>query len=313
MVKTTKKTYYKAFGLAIQSEMLLPELPNIHVKESTVNVNVEFSDLTKLWEDIGVPGKFVVQDQSVLFKIENTAIFCIHKGERVIVSPIIGADEDKIRLYILGSCMGIILMQRNTLPLHGSAIAIGDKVYAFIGDSGAGKSTLASAFLKKGYKILSDDVIAVSLSENNEPIVYPAYPQQKLWENSLNKFGMDSNDYLPLFERETKFSVPVASHFHHEPLPLAGIFELKKTGEADIDIAPVNRLERLQILYQHTYRNFLIPRLGLMDWHFHTITKFANQIAVFRLGRPETKFTAHQLTSLILDTIHKGELIHDYQ
>ena len=75
------------------------------------------------------------------------------------------ADEDKIRLYILGTCMGALLMQRKILPLHGSAIAIDGKAYAFVGDSGAGKSTLASAFLSKGYKLLSDDVIAVSLSE----------------------------------------------------------------------------------------------------------------------------------------------------
>ena len=36
-------------------------------------------------------------------------------------------DEDIIRLYILGTCMGAILMQRKILPLHGSAIAINGK------------------------------------------------------------------------------------------------------------------------------------------------------------------------------------------
>ena len=54
-------------------------------------------------------------------------------------------------------------MQRKVLPLHGSAIAINGKAYAIIGDSGAGKSTLALAFLNRGYRLLTDDVIAVSL------------------------------------------------------------------------------------------------------------------------------------------------------
>ena len=76
-------------------------------------------------------------------------------------------DEDVIRLYILGTCMGAILMQRKILPLHGSAIEIDGKAYAIVGDSGAGKSTLASAFLKQGYQLVSDDVIAVSLSQEN--------------------------------------------------------------------------------------------------------------------------------------------------
>ena len=44
---------------------------------------------------------------------------------------------------------------------------------------------LASAFLNRGYQLLSDDVIAVSLSqEESIPFVTPSYPQQKLWQES---------------------------------------------------------------------------------------------------------------------------------
>ena len=116
--------------------------------------------------------------------------------------------------------MGILLMQRRILPLHGSAIAIDGKAYVFIGESGAGKSTIASSFMKKGYQLLSDDVIAVSLLDGDKPWVIPAYPQQKLWQDSLNHFGMKTNDYMPLFDRETKYSVPVAEQFYNKPLPL---------------------------------------------------------------------------------------------
>ena len=50
-----------------------------------------------------------------------------------IVSPLKRYDEDVIRLYILGTCMGAILMQRRIFPLHGSAVAINGKAYAFVG------------------------------------------------------------------------------------------------------------------------------------------------------------------------------------
>ena len=126
---------------------------------------------------------------------------------------------DAIRLYVLGTCMGAILMQRKTLPLHGSVIAIDGKAYAIVGDSGAGKSTLASAFLKRGFQLLTDDVIAVSFSEEGIPFVTPSYPQQKLWSESLDHFGMESNNYQPLIDREDKFAIPVVlslskSHSH---------------------------------------------------------------------------------------------------
>ena len=75
--------------------------------------------------------------------------------------------------------MGAILMQRRLLPLHGSAIAINGKAYAIVGDSGAGKSTLASAFLNKGYQLISDDVIAVSLSQENHSYCYSSISTAK--------------------------------------------------------------------------------------------------------------------------------------
>ena len=62
---------------------------------------------------------------------------------------------------------GCNINAKKNFPLHGSAIAIDGKAYAIVGDSGAGKSTLASAFLNQGYQLLSDDVIAVSLSKKN--------------------------------------------------------------------------------------------------------------------------------------------------
>ena len=34
---------------------------------------------------------------------------------------------------------------------------------------------------------------------------------------------MEATNYRPLFERETKYAVPVNSQFFTEPLPLAGV------------------------------------------------------------------------------------------
>jgi ABC-type dipeptide/oligopeptide/nickel transport system ATPase component len=182
--------------------------------------------------------------------------------------------------------MGAILMQRKILPIHGSAVAIDGKAYAIVGDSGAGKSTLASAFLKRGYKLMSDDVIPVTLNNEHIPIVTPSYPQQKLWLESLNHFEMDSNNYQPLIVREDKFAVPVQDQFITEQLPLAGVFELIKGENDEIDIKPIPSLQRFYKLYHHTYRNFFIQKSGLMDWHFNTSAKMIKKIEFFQLRRP---------------------------
>ena len=284
----------------------MPELPKILGKEEKIDIIIELADLKDLWNELAGPNPyFIVKENLVMFKIPNSGTYCIENGNKIIVSPINGSKEDHIRLYILGSCMGALLMQRKILPLHGSAIAINGKAYAIVGDSGAGKSTLASALLNKGYQLLSDDVIPVSLSSQNIPMVTPAYPQQKLWEESLNAFGMKSNNYRPIFDRETKFAIPVISQFSSQSLPLAGVFELVKTEADEIGIEPILNLQRLHTLYYHTYRNFFIDRLGLREWHFHMIASCVNKIQMYQLQRPINQFTANDLTTLILNTIHK--------
>lgn len=312
MIHTVKKEIYKAFGLALLSEIPLPELPQVSNYENQVDVKIETADLSQLWGELSSPKSvFVVEEELIMFQIPETATFCIQNGEKIIVSPMEGSDQDKIRLYILGTCMGALLMQRKILPLHGSAIAINGKAYVFIGRSGAGKSTLASALLSKGYQLLSDDVIAVSLSEDKIPFVTPSYPQQKLWKESLDQFGMKTTHYQPLFERETKYAVPVSSNFFNESLPLAGVFELVKTENENVEIQRIEGLERLRTLLRHTYRNSLIPRLGMMEWHFMNSTNIVNKVEMFQLRRPISKFTAHDLVSTVLESL-KEEEKNDY-
>ncbi|BCC54222.1 aldolase [Bacillus paranthracis] len=314
MIKTTKTNMYKVFGLRVLSEIQLPELPRINEQEETREVIIRTADLFQKWSEFtNTEQNFVVDKNVVMIRIPDTAIFSIQEGKQIIVSPMGNTCEDKIRLYILGICMGALLMQRGILPLHGSAINIDGKVYAILGNSGAGKSTLAAAFLSKGYTLLSDDVIAVTVSADKTPIVIPSYPQQKLWAESLNAFGMGTASYNPLFERETKYAVPVQSHFFSEPLPLAGVIELTKTEDENVELIRMEGLERLRTLFFHTFRKFLVTQLKLTEWHFTTSTSVINKVDMFHLKRPNNRFTAHELVSIILKTIHGGVIDDVYR
>lgn len=308
MIKVENKIIYKAFGLSIISEIPLPQLPQIGIEvESNINIVITKEDLTKKWSEL-VKGDsvFFIQENIIMYKFWDIAIFAIQDGMRITVSPLREFDEDTAGIVILGTCMGAILMQRKILPLHGSAIAINGKAYAIVGESGAGKSTLSLAFLNKGYNLLTDDVISVSLKDDI-PYVTPSYPQQKLWRDSLTRFGIKPDDYKSLLGRENKFCVPVSSNFISDPLPLAGVIELVKADSEDCSILPIENLKRFYTLFYHTYRNFFIQRSGLMDWHFQISTKILKQIELYQLQRPTLGFSASQLASKILTTINKGE------
>jgi hypothetical protein len=306
-METKHKVTYKAFGFSITSQIDFPDLPLIESFFDIPDIEIVNGDLSKHKLELeNKPYYHMVQDNQVLFYIPDAAFFSVRDGNKITFSPEDNADGDLLRLYLLGTCMGIVLMQRRILPLHGSTVEINGKAYAFIGDSGAGKSTLASAFIKKGYSLVSDDVIPVSIYRDY-PVVTPSYPQQKLWQESLYEFGMDSSNYRPIFDRETKFNVPIHDQFVAEPLPLAGIFELSKKENGEIQLLQIGKLECLNILLLNTYRNFLIPRLGILDWHLSISTKVIKHVDIYKLHRPNNGFTANDLVNMVLSTIKKED------
>ncbi|MGI8384799.1 aldolase [Robertmurraya sp. P23] len=304
-MKTIQSTVYGGFGLVFSSEIELPELMKIDVDQTSIDIKIEIMDLKDSWNNFKVSNRFcLVEDQVVWIYIPDTAIFCIKNGNNIVVSPLKLGEEDRLRLYILGSCMGALLLQRGILPLHGSAISINNKAYGIVGDSGAGKSTLAAALLSKGYSLLSDDIIPISLLDN-KPMVTPAYPQQKLWKESLDVFSVDTNQFSSIFDRETKFIVPVSSHFHSEPLELGGIFELVKGKEDSVALRQIHKLEQIKKLYDHTFRQFLVERLNIQEWHFRLTASVASVTSMYQLQRPTNRLTINDLTELILNTIDK--------
>ncbi|MGD7044470.1 HPr kinase/phosphorylase [Jeotgalibacillus proteolyticus] len=308
MEECTAAYRYQAFGLSISSEVEIQELPAATMLHT--DVYIARKSLRSRWENRPADQKyFYIKEDFVMFEIEDTAIFLIENGSHIYVDAFHDSKHDQVCLYLLGTCMGSILMQRKILPLHGSAVAIDGKVYAIVGDSGAGKSTLAAAFLRRGYKLLSDDVIPVTVTEQGIPLVTPAYPQQKLWIESLDQFGMDSAHLRPIIQRETKFAVPVTDQFLNERLPLAGVIELVKTDEDIITLQPIHKLHRFQLIFAHTYRKSFIERLGLVEWHFTLSARMLNQLSLYQLKRPVQSFTANELADLILSTIQK-ESVH---
>jgi hypothetical protein len=312
MVSAVEQTVYKAFGMRLSSAIPLPELSvSVNSEENeSADVVIETAASNRLWEELEQCGdNFVFKDNRFLFLIPETAVFCIEgDGNKITVAPLPGADLEKVRVYLLGTCFGSLLMIRKLLPLHGSAVEIGGKAYAFLGDSGAGKSTLAAAFVGMGHRLVSDDVIAVTLAGGDgSPVVMPSYPQQKLWQESIDRLGMESGNYRTIYRETTKFAVPVSSSFCSGPVPLAGVFELVKSEGNAVSICSLPNLERLRIMLLHTYRNMLIRRLGLEQWHFSISTAIANEIPVYQLRRPAEGFTAHRLAEEIIRTIEKGE------
>jgi hypothetical protein len=122
-------------------------------------------------------------------------------------------------------------------------VAVHDRVAVFVGPAGAGKSTTAATFARKGFAVLSDDIVAV-IERDKSFCVLPAYPHLSLWPDSVQMlFG--SPDALPRFtldwEKRCLSLGTSETQFESRILPLAAIYLL-----AERSFAPVSSIVALR-------------------------------------------------------------------
>jgi hypothetical protein len=92
--------------------------------------------------------------------------FAVQGGHTVFVAAAKHYNADDISLYINGSCMGAIAIQRGHVPLHISGVQLGNHMIAISGESGAGKSTMAALLATRGLAHFTDDVGVVDPAQD---------------------------------------------------------------------------------------------------------------------------------------------------
>jgi hypothetical protein len=67
--------------------------------------------------------------------------------------------------YLVGPVLGFALRLRGELAIHATAVQVGADALAIVGPHGAGKSTTAAAFARRGFPVLTDDILRVTQDE----------------------------------------------------------------------------------------------------------------------------------------------------
>ena len=104
--------------------------------------------------------------------------FRVRQGRDVLIHPAGDADEQVLRLFLLGPVLAVLLHQRGRLVLHASGVALDGCAVAFLGGSGWGKSTLAGLLHRRGHRFLTDDVLPVDVERGRT--VAPGIPELKV-------------------------------------------------------------------------------------------------------------------------------------
>ncbi|MEO1672045.1 MAG: hypothetical protein AAFR77_14890 [Cyanobacteria bacterium J06631_2] len=222
---------YSAYGLTIKSDLLLPELRSGN-KEDTIDLYIKQGSipLPKLQptpiQRQGVTACFGGDAKRPYLHWSGVATFYVPSKNTLIVQPEkADIEPELLNLYILSEALGLILYQQGYLLLHGSAIKVKGKVVVFAGAAGAGKSTTAAAFARLGYPILGDDMVAMKLAPGGKVMVYPGYPQVKVWSPTVQGLNLQGENLAVLFPGSKK-QLLRPRKFLTEPCVLAHCFIL---------------------------------------------------------------------------------------
>ena len=286
---------YMAYGLTIRSDYKLPPLNTAN--SDKIDLIVQKGEVSP--NGISSPTKstdyYQTAPSDLWLDIEDVARFLVTDGSKVIVDAYEGADEQSIRLFLLGSCFGAALHQRHQLVIHGNAIRFGDSCVIFAGDSGNGKSTLAAALHQRGYEVLADDLAVID--KNNE--VQPGYPQMKLWEDSAKRLGIDVSKLKKILYHESKYALPIRDGFCNIALPLRAIYLLDVHDEPSFIFQPLKGFEKFSPLQDNTYRINFLEGFGLQSSHLKRCSELANHTEITRIHRPSNSFQIDELVKHI--------------
>lgn len=303
--------FYKIYNLIIRSELLLnSSLIISNPIENNYDVEILFGEITKDDEKLLYNyGIFKYYENRISITIKDVASYDIINGRKIVIEPVENADINEISKYTCGSCLGLLLLQRNTIALHGGALCINDSGVVISGNIGAGKSTLVANFINMGYPFLSDDVSAIIRSENNKNYITHSFPQQKLCKNTALSLGYDLSKLYQIDKIKDKYYSPIISNFSTTPCEFKYFFYISCGNYPKLDIKEVIGVEKFQTILSNIYRIEVVPKKLLSPTYVKKCMDLSKNIKMFKINRPKNIDTLCEITSLILDSINNERSI----
>jgi hypothetical protein len=271
-------TNYRTYGFCVASSFVLPELVR---DECAYDVQIRRGAAGH------VPNATVNEDghevsvDDVLLSFPRVGAFRIRGGREIVVEPLPGVDEAVVRLSLLGPALAVLLHQRGFLVLHASCVVMDGVAVAFLGDSKWGKSTTAAALYRSGRPLVADDVLAVDLRPGS-PTVRPAFPQVKLWPESVAALGIDPEELRMIHPALEKRAFRAQVGFGDDDLPLARMYVLSDGPEVRVEA--LDEQDAFVELIRHSYAASLLRDSGTETAHFGQCTSLARAGLVRRLA-----------------------------
>lgn len=295
--------HHKLYGLLLASNEALPGIPVLSGADRAPDLEIYLESSLPQLDACSAPEPFYVSaakdengdpvlrvasldgGQCLLLRYSDGTRFAIDLDAKTVHAdwPSALTLEDASS-YLIGPVLGLILRLRGTIPLHASAVAVGDHAIAIAGPAGAGKSTTAAVLAKSGYRMISDDVVALQ-EEASKFVVPPGYPRVNLWSDSVQAVAGSELNLPRICPTVDKRFLPLDpdKQFETRHLPLAAIYVLDGRMEGPVEpvLKPLSGAEALVAILANTYMNHL-PHRENRRREFELLGRVVSRIPVMR-------------------------------
>jgi hypothetical protein len=222
---------YQAFGLTIHSEVILDEL-RPHQLDAAADVTIKYVSFGRELPSLETGVFFNYEsDRGVEMVWPDVAAFRVIGDNIIEVEPYPNTPPHFLAFPILGPVFAWILYKRGYFVLHASGLNIDGHCISFLGDKLAGKSTTAAAFLRRGGKLVTDDLLALQLDTAGLPIVQPAFAQVKLADDAASMISIEGSEALPLVVEGFLKRQHRLDKMYTDPIVLDRVFVLERGAE----------------------------------------------------------------------------------
>lgn len=295
---------YTGYGLRVDSELALPDLGSElsgPAATGPADVVIRCGPVAAPGPDAAVlPLGMWADGDRIGLDVPDVGRYCATAGREITVDPLPGVADDVVRLFLLGTAFGALMIQRGHLVLHGNAFRVGDACAVVLGHSGAGKSTLAAEMHRRGHDVLSDDVVPI----DDAGRALPGWPRLKLWQDALDRIGLHDHDLRPVRDAYDKYHLPLDDRPPLPPLPVRWLYVLDR-HDGPLQVTPINGAAVFTTLHEHSYRNELLVGEHRRT-HLARSAALAATTRLARVDRPRGIDSVVASADAILDDIRLG-------
>ena len=227
-------------------------------------------------------------------------------GREIKAHPLGNASLASFYTYLLGQAISFALLKQGIEQFHATVLTIEGRAFALTGDCGRGKSTLASALLRKGARLLVDDMLVLR-PKNGDFIAYPGAPALKLRADSARATGFSARRTVRTSPLVEKGIFPV-SDAEKEPVPLRHIYSLTAPN-LRTKSTRIRRCAPSEGCIELVAAAFNLDesRRERMARQLRWAATISQGVPVSRLSYPRNLAEIHQVAEAVMDAFQRGE------